>query len=69
MKPTMTTTAVVVTALIIIAGIYDAVMCLFFGLQYSISQLMVDLGFRAPFIPFVIGVICGHLFSYMRQSE
>ena len=61
----MKTTPMVVLALLIVAGLYDLGVVVFGGTSGTISAFMVKLGFTSPFIPFVIGVLCGHFFFYM----
>lgn len=62
----MTRTAFVVTACVIILGIYDLYAVSTEGMTSSISRYMQNAGFDAPFIVFTIGFICGHIFGYMK---
>jgi hypothetical protein len=61
----MTLTAKVVTAAVILIGIYDLYAVSTGGVETSVSRYMQDVGLDAPFIVFTIGFICGHIFGYM----
>lgn len=61
----MKTTALVTTILVITLAIYDLVVVSFWGVEVSVSRFLQSTAFKAPFVPFGIGFICGHLFGYM----
>lgn len=65
---TMTTTALVTTTLIIIAGIYDLIAVFFVDDEsISISRFMVNAGFDAPAFVFAFAFVCGHCFGYVSR--
>lgn len=61
----MNTTSLFITVLVIVLAIYDLIAYLFGGEGMTISRVMQDIGFDAPFITFSIGCLCGHFFMYM----
>lgn len=65
----MTRTAMIVTAGVIILGIYDLVVVSLGGVESSVSRFMQDSGFKAPAVVFAVGFICGHIFGYMPPKE
>lgn len=64
-KLTMSTAGLVVTILVTVAGIFDLYFVLFKGTGSSISNFMINAGFKSPVIVFAIAFLCGHLFGYM----
>ena len=64
-----TRTAMIVTACVIILGIYDLIAVATGGVVSSISRFLQDAGFRAPALVFSIGFICGHIFGYMPPKS
>lgn len=65
----MTRTALVVTTLVITLGLYDLYAVAVGGVELSISRFMQNSAFEAPFVPFTIGFICGHIFGYMPPKK
>lgn len=70
----MKTTSLVVTILVIVGGIYDAIAVCYGVLtdqdvNFSISSYMVQIGFDYPMIVFMVAYVCGHLFGYMRLKK
>ena len=66
-KLTMKTTATVTTVLVIILGLYDLVVVVFARKDLiTVSDFMVNVGFNAPAVVFMIGFLCGHFFGYMK---
>lgn len=68
MDPTSLTMTGVGLALVIGAiayAIYDLVLVTFFGKSSTISQFLIATVFKAPFVSFAMGLLCGHLFAYM----
>ncbi len=61
----MTLTKMIITAAIIILGVYDLFAAFWGGVDSTISRVMQDAGFRSPTIPFVLGYIAGHVLGYM----
>jgi hypothetical protein len=64
----MTKTSLIVTGAVITLGIYDLYAVAVGGVGTSISQFMQGAGFQSPFIIFVIGYICGHMFGFMKRK-
>ena len=67
-KPGMTRTALVVTTLVIVAGIYDLVVVARSGTEASVSRFLQDTAFGSPLVTFTFGFIAGHLFGYLRPT-
>lgn len=68
-KPPITITALVVTIAVCAIGIFDLIFVLVKGSPSSISNYLVNLGFKDPVVVFTFGFICGHLFGYMRPVK
>lgn len=74
---TMKTTALVVTILVIVLGIYDAI-AVAYGvitgqkIAVTVSSYLIHVGFEAPMVVFMVGFVSGHLFGYVtvhRETE
>jgi len=65
----MRRTALITTIVVITLGIYDLATVAFTGVGSSVSQFLVDSGFKAPVMVFAFGFVCGHLFGYMSPSK
>ena len=66
-KLKMTRTALVTTIFVIGLGIYDLVAVVSSGdTSTSVSQFLVNIGFKVPMVVFAVGFICGHVFGYMK---
>jgi len=61
----MTLTKMIITAAIIILGVYDLFAAFWGGVDITISRVMQDAGFSHPFVAFVVGGICSHFWMYM----
>lgn len=61
----MTTTQVVMSVAVVILLGYDAFAVIKGGIQNTISWQFVDLSKKYPFLPFMLGVLCGHLVGQM----
>ena len=61
----MTLTRMIITAAIIILGIYDLFAVFWGGVDSTISRVMQDAGMKSPTVSFVLGYICGHILGYM----
>ena len=68
MKPgmTMSLASLVTTIGIITLGIIDLCFVVFGGTGSSISNFLIQAGFKAPMVVFAFGFVAGHLFGYMR---
>lgn len=53
---------------IVVALIYDAVVIYLGGTEASISSLTIIMAHKHPLIPFLCGVLCGHLFWRMKPN-
>lgn len=63
----MTTSALVTTTAVIALGIYDLIAVFFAGNEsISISRFLINISFNAPAVVFMVGFVCGHVFSYPR---
>lgn len=59
----------VIFILFIVAGIVDLGFVVFSGTGSSISNAMINIGFKSPLVVFVCGLVAGHLFFYMVPKE
>jgi hypothetical protein len=64
----MKRTALLVTTLVIILGIYDLVTVVVGGVDESVSRFLQRTAFGSPLISFTFGFICGHIFGYMKPE-
>lgn len=53
----------------VVLGIYDFIVVNYIGVDGSISRLFQNSSFDSPFISFVIGFLCGHIFGYMPHTK
>ena len=63
----MSLTRLVITATIIMLGIYDLVMVATGGVEASISRYLSSFG-SYPFVVFTFGYIMGHVFGWMTPT-
>lgn len=61
----MRLTGILCTAVMIILGIYDAIIVMNHGVGCSISQWVQETGFASPAFVLMIGFLLGHFFGYM----
>lgn len=59
-------TGLILTIAVIALGIYDLVVVLCTGTGSSISQYLVNAGFKSPVLVFAFGFVAGHLFGNMN---
>ena len=60
----------VLTIAVITLGIVDLCFVLFNGgTPSSISNWMIQVGFKAPMVVFAFGFVAGHLFGYMKLEK
>lgn len=64
----MTTTALIITSVVITLGIYDLWAVTYGGVNASISRFVQRSAFKSPVFTFTAGFICGHLFGYMEPE-
>ena len=62
MTKTAKITSLLMLAAIVILGGWDVVVAANSTDGDTISELLLDLSLRRPIVPFVFGVVCGHLF-------
>lgn len=66
----MTTTALVTTTAVIALGIYDLIAVFFAGDEsISVSRFLINVGFNAPAVVFMVGFACGHVFGYAKPVK
>ena len=65
----MAPAALIFTIGVIALGIADLILVIRHKVTGSISQFVVNLGFKAPFVVFAHGVVAGHLFGYMSIAK
>jgi len=66
---TMPIAGLVTTIVVIVLGIADLVLIVTTGAGGSVSNFMVQAGFKAPMMVFAFGFVCGHLFGYMKLEK
>lgn len=64
----MKTTAILVTAAMIILGIYDACAVSFGTVDSSISRYLQFVIFKSPIFTFGLGAIFGHVALYLKPK-
>lgn len=62
------TIAFIVVALTLVIG-FDVWVILKSGSENSISQVIIDYSYQYPFITFLVGFVCGHLFWQMPKKK
>lgn len=66
----MTHTALFTTTLVIVLGIYDLVMILIGpGASLTVSRFLINIGFQAPAVVFMVGFVCGHVWGYAKPVK
>ena len=55
-------TGLFITAIVLIIGVYDVVAMFGFGVDATISRVLLGGAYVTPAIPFTIGFLMGHLF-------
>ena len=66
---TMSTTALVFFILFFALMFYDMIVVLFKGTTSSVSQLLINLGFKSPVFCVTFGAALEHLFFYMIPTD
>lgn len=66
---TMSMAGLVTTILITIAGVVDLYFVLISGTGSSISNFMINAGFKSPMVVFALGYLAGHLTGYMYPKD
>lgn len=59
----MEPTAIVITTVIIVTGIWE-LYAFFTGRARVFSRVLQSAGIHSPWVAFVIGFLCGHIFGY-----
>ena len=59
----MTVTPIVIIGAVVALVIYDVIAYVVGGLKATISAVIWDWSKRYPFVPFVVGILMGHLFT------
>jgi len=65
----MKLTAFIATIVVIALGIYDLFAVVFLGIETSISQFLINIGFHSPAFVFCSGFVCGHVFGWMTPKD
>jgi len=63
----MTLYLTIITPIVVL--IYDGIAIVNGGTEASISHLVIIMSHRYPLIPFLCGVLCGHLWWRMASTE
>ena len=61
-------TKIFTLVMFIIVAIYDVYAIVTGGTENSISHLLIVSSYKYPILPFLIGVVCGHLWWRMSDS-
>lgn len=69
MKMDMGWAPLVIFVVFIVVGIIDLGFVVFTGTGSSISNAMINIGFKSPLVVFVCGLVAGHLFFYMYPKK
>lgn len=55
-------TYVAIFVICVLAGAYDVYAMLFLGYESTFSYVLLDMAHTTPIVPFLFGVLIGHLF-------
>lgn len=69
MKAKYTTTVVVIVATVVALTCYDVFAILAWGVDSTISRVILSASFNSPVIAFAAGFLCGHLFAPQRVNK
>ena len=61
-------TSLVILGTTVLLGLYDVLMGVKYGPEATISIVMYDLARRYPIVPFMLGVLAGHIFWPMAAT-
>ena len=62
-------TSIFIISLVVIIAVYDVYAIAKGGVESSISHMMIEWSYKYPMFPFMMGVLVGHLFWRMRDTE
>ena len=62
-------TVLFIGLVIVVAILYDVYAIYVGGTEASISSAIIVWSYNMPLIPFLAGVLCGHLFWRMRENK
>ena len=62
-------TKIFTLVMFIIVAIYDVYAIVTGGTENSISHLLIVSSYKYPILPFLIGVVCGHLFWRLSDTR
>lgn len=65
----MSKTGLVVFICLIAFALFDLGLVVFGGTGSSVSNFLINVGFKSPIISFTIGACVSHLFFYMTPEE
>jgi len=65
----MKITKVFTLILLVIIAVFDGWIMAKGGTEASISHLIITASYKYPMIPFLLGILCGHLFWRMRYTK
>lgn len=61
-------TTIFIAVLFSAVAVYDVLAIVNGGTEASISSTMIVWSYRFPLFPFVIGIVCGHLFWRLKSN-
>jgi hypothetical protein len=62
-------TKIFTLVMFVVVAIYDVYAMIVGGTENSISHLMITWAYKYPIFPFVMGILCGHLFWRMHDTK
>lgn len=68
MKMTMSRTGLIVFIFLIAGALVDLGFVLFGGTGSSVSNFLINVGFKSPIFSFTVGATVAHLFFYMTPE-
>lgn len=69
MKMTMSPAGLTVFIMLIVGGTIDLGFVLFGGTGSSVSNFLINAGFKAPLFSIMVGACCSHLWFYMTPES
>jgi hypothetical protein len=65
----MTLTAIFIVSIALMIAAFDVYIILKKGKYHSISAFIIRASHNYPLLPFLLGIVCGHLFWSMNTAD
>lgn len=62
------TTIIIIFSVVFLLG-YDVFAIVKGGTEASISSIVITFAYKFPLMPFMVGLLCGHLFWRMKSNK